>query len=124
VFTWQYTVISNAGIIAQPWGSHFSGFSLVHPPLVVARVLGPTVRVAWFPVCTLVARSMNYAESSGHWMVQVRHAVFKLGLVPPVQSRANGIPLALINTAAWLLMIWAAWSLIVWSRRYLMAARA
>ena len=121
---WQYTVISNAGVIAQPWGGNYSGFSFVHPPLIVARVLGPTVRVAWFPACTLVAHTMNYAEGSGHWMVQVRHAVFNLGLVPPAQSRANGVPLALINTAAWLLMLWAAWSLIALPRRYFTAARA
>ena len=124
VFLWQYTVISNVGILVQPWNARYSGFSAVRPPLAAWRVLGPTVRVAWFPACTLVARSMDYAEGSGHWMVQLRHAVFLLGLIPPDESWANGMPLALINSAAWLLMLWAVFTVIKLSRRLLAAASA
>ena len=121
---WQYTVISNVGIIPQPWNATFSGFSYIRAPLPVRRVLGATAPVAWFPVCTLVARTMDYPEDSGHWMVRVRHAFFRLGLVPPPESHANGLPLAVLNTAAWLLVLVSAYGFLRFLYRVVFPADA
>jgi hypothetical protein len=109
LFLWQYTVISNVGIIPQPWNSTFSGFSYIQAPHPLRQALAATAPVAWFPVCSLVARTMDYPEGSGHWMVRVRHAFFRLGLVPPPESHTNGLPLAVLNTAVWLLVLLSAY---------------
>jgi hypothetical protein len=106
IFLWQYVVISNFGILPQvtdtPGGT---GFSYVVPPRPIKRLLGRTARIAWFPVCALIAGSYDHPAGSGHWSIRVRHLAFHLGLIPPEDSRANGIPLAATNTLAWLIML-------------------
>lgn len=105
IFLWQYVIISNSGIMAQPWNSRYSGFSYIPVSRPVWRALYPTVRLAWFPTCTLLARSYDYPNDRSYWIIRVRHFAFHAGLVPPSDSRANGFPLAAVNTVAWLLML-------------------
>src|SRR5712692_2924038 len=105
IFVWQYVVISNFGILPQISDTPSYASSYLVPPQPIRRLLGSTARVAWFPLPALIASSYDHAESSGHWSIRVRKLAFHLGLIPPGDSRAKGIPLAATNTLAWLLML-------------------